>query len=41
MLFFSEISADIQSNTVINIAGLLELTIQTKSISSSNANKTQ
>ena len=36
MLFFSEISVN---GTIINIAGLLELTIQTQTFSSSNANK--
>ena len=36
--FFSEISANFQSNITIKITGLLELTIQTKT-SSSNANK--
>ena len=39
MLFFSEISANFQSITIMNIAGLLKLTIQTKTFSSSDANK--
>ena len=39
MLFVSEIFANFQSNTIINIVGLLELTIQTKAFSNSNANK--
>ena len=39
IMLFSEISANFQSNTIINIADLLELTIQAKTVSSSNANK--
>ena len=39
MLFFFKISANFLSHTIINIAGLLELAIQTKTFSISNANK--
>ena len=38
MLFY-DISSHFQINTTITIAGLLELTIQTKTFSSSNDNK--
>ena len=39
VLFFFKISAIFQSCSIINIAGLLESTNQTKTFSSSNANK--
>ena len=39
MLFFSKISANFQSDTIMNIAVLLKLTIQTKTFSSLDANK--
>ena len=41
MLFFIEISANFQSNKIINIATLLELTIQIKTVSCSDANKSK
>ena len=37
--FFSEISTNFPRHTIINIADLLELTIQTKTFFSSNANE--
>ena len=37
MLFFSKILAVFQGDAIKNIAGLLELIIQTKTFSSSNA----
>ena len=37
--FFSKISANFQSHAIMNIADLLELTIQTKTFSSSDAYK--
>ena len=40
-IFFSEISAIFQGDTINNIAGLLELTIQTKLFSSSDANRSK
>ena len=39
VFFFSEISVNFQSNTIMDIGDLLELTIQTKTFSSSDANK--
>ena len=39
MLFFPEISANFQSNTIINIANLLDLTIQAQTFSCSDAKK--
>ena len=39
MLFFRKISTNFQSNTIMNIADLLELTMQTKTFSGSDANK--
>ena len=41
MLFFSEISAILQGDAINNIAGLLELTIQTKTFSRSDANRSK
>ena len=37
--FFSEISVNFQSNTIMDIGDLLELTIQTKTFSSLDDNK--
>ena len=37
--FLSKISANFQSNTIMNFADLSKLTVQTKTFSSSDANK--